>query len=471
MQQDLLRRIILRLGNELGSHLFYHNNGQYIDNKIPDSPVQSFPFSDGELQVPASILPLSPENLASLKSAQKLAILVGNSIRPMPAEESSIDNKAPALGRLSVSAYIHYFYEIEKTLQMRSTLLSHYDAILQLNKQILEAEDLAGVLQLIMDVSKEAVGADSASLLLVDARTGEMYFNTVSGDQEEVLSEIRIPPGQGIAGDVVASGHAELIPDVSKDKRIYRDVDEILNNTTKNMIIAPIPARGRIIGVIEVINSLSEKGFGLEDLEFLRNIASHTGLLIENARSRESLKKTNILLDTKARELQALSEIGRAIKSEPDDLSIKKNLIRSCLRIMQGGLGCILIPEEKGFAEELSIRYEDGAFLSIPTSLCYEESSDIKLWFENNKEPLFLKHPTAETKGLVERFKAAHPELFSGSLSPGVWIPVFNNQSLYFIASLNEAPFLEKSFYRDLMEETAFVLTLAGALKQSEECK
>ncbi|MBI3396809.1 MAG: GAF domain-containing protein, partial [Spirochaetia bacterium] len=118
-------------------------------------------------------------------------------------------------GRISMAGLFQSLLRVLKALESKSTYLDYYEKILHLNQRVLMASgELSVVLQIIMDQAKEGTGGEAASLLLVDSRTNEMYFNIVSGDKGHDLREIRIPAGQGIAGSVVTSGTAEIIPDM-----------------------------------------------------------------------------------------------------------------------------------------------------------------------------------------------------------------------------------------------------------------
>ena len=54
-----------------------------------------------------------------------------------------------------------------------------------------------------IEAATALLGAEAGSLLLVDQETGELFFEVALGEKGDRLKEIRLKPGQGIAGWVV----------------------------------------------------------------------------------------------------------------------------------------------------------------------------------------------------------------------------------------------------------------------------
>ena len=60
--------------------------------------------------------------------------------------------------------------------------------------------DLNQVLQTIMEKISSFFRPDTWSLLLLDENTGELYFEIAIGEAAESLKNVRLKPGEGIAG-------------------------------------------------------------------------------------------------------------------------------------------------------------------------------------------------------------------------------------------------------------------------------
>src|SRR6266487_1177110 len=60
--------------------------------------------------------------------------------------------------------------------------------------------DPRALLDALVDRAKEALGADTAAILLLGGRSGQVVATAASGLEEEVRQGVRIPVGKGFAG-------------------------------------------------------------------------------------------------------------------------------------------------------------------------------------------------------------------------------------------------------------------------------
>lgn len=464
VESQYLFRILNLLEEDLPEFTFQlRKDGQVVfsTGSLVENAGHSQPFLDHELFISKAPDQITPRERIAIKSSERLAKLLVPRIQA-PRQDGERKQRPGEIGSVPLKTLLGAFLEILKLLESRSILLDNYERILQLNQQVLLARDLQGVLQVVMDMARDFCGGGGSSLLLVDAATGEMYFNVISGEKQNQLSEIRIPAGKGIAGGVVLNAKPEIIHDVKKDPRAFHGVDEELKQTTRDMIVAPIIARGQVIGVIEVVNSIHEFGFLNEDLEFLVNISAHTSLLIENARSKEDLIKTNRELDRKVTQIRALNEIGLVLAASLEPEVLHKNLVRTVQRLLKLRHGSILIPDyvDKTLRVSHRLEFDDDGFREIQDRSVLREAGDILLWLKENAEALSFRRSLQET-GIVRRFYDANAEAFAG-FEPELWIPVYESgeQRVLFVLSLSDSLLGEaqwsqdRSFIQGLMTET-----------------
>jgi GAF domain-containing protein/CheY-like chemotaxis protein len=157
--------------------------------------------------------------------------------------------------------------------------------------------NLDEVIRSVMKGINRILRVETGSLLLIDEETNELVFKiTLQGDTEK-LASYRLKMGQGIAGWVAEQGDPLLVPDVRLDPRHYGTVDEAVGFTSRSILCVPLVVKGKVIGVIEVINKLdgassdSEARFNENDLELLKAMAAPVAVAIENARLHEATKK------------------------------------------------------------------------------------------------------------------------------------------------------------------------------------
>jgi phosphoserine phosphatase RsbU/P len=68
--------------------------------------------------------------------------------------------------------------------------------------------------------AREALQADTAAILLLDRRSGQLVATAASGLEEEVQRGVRIPVGRGFAGRIAAQGRLVVLDEVDHTKVI-----------------------------------------------------------------------------------------------------------------------------------------------------------------------------------------------------------------------------------------------------------
>jgi HD-GYP domain-containing protein (c-di-GMP phosphodiesterase class II) len=148
------------------------------------------------------------------------------------------------------------------------------------------------VLQRAMEAATRLMGTEVGSLLLVDEESQELVFEVALGEKGDKVKQIRLKPGEGIAGWVARTGEPLVVPDVAKDPRHYRRADQVSHFVTKNMICVPVKIKDRTIGVLQAINKLHDEAFAKEELSLFTGLANQVAIAIENARLYEELEST-----------------------------------------------------------------------------------------------------------------------------------------------------------------------------------
>jgi HD-GYP domain-containing protein (c-di-GMP phosphodiesterase class II) len=141
-----------------------------------------------------------------------------------------------------------------------------------------------------IEAATALLGAEAGSLLLVDQETGEIFFEVALGEKGDKLKEVRLKPGQGIAGWVVEKGEPVIVHDASSDPRFFKGADKKSAFVTKNLVCVPVRTKEKTLGVLQAINRREGK-FDQEDLQILSALADQVAVAIENANLYEELKE------------------------------------------------------------------------------------------------------------------------------------------------------------------------------------
>src|SRR3954470_17092403 len=95
-----------------------------------------------------------------------------------------------------------------------------------------------------------ALGADRATLWLIDGATGEIRSRVATLPE---VAELRVPPGHGVVGHVAATGELVNVRDAARDPRWASDIAALVGYRVTSMLSAPIVGRDQIRGVLQVL--------------------------------------------------------------------------------------------------------------------------------------------------------------------------------------------------------------------------
>jgi signal transduction histidine kinase len=198
-------------------------------------------------------------------------------------------------------------------------------ALVSLSTMLNSSLDLNEVLDNAMRYVEELMGAEASAVFEVDHERNELCFRLARGAEAKKAKEVRLAMGEGVAGWVAQEGKPLLICDVSQDQRFSSRVDEHTGFETKSVLCVPIKHKGRLIGVLQVLNK-RECDFGDEDLEIMTVVSNQVGIAMENARlyqrlqekfalSREEVKRTQQKVIQSER-LAALGRLSQGVAHE-----------------------------------------------------------------------------------------------------------------------------------------------------------
>ena len=201
---------------------------------------------------------------------------------PGPQEQESLAALAGLLTEMS---------RLSDDVMLSQRRLERLSLLYQIGQALASTLDVRQVLEQTTELAATMLGAEASTLMLVDEETKELVFEIPHGEAEGALRQYRLPMGEGIAGWVAVHGKPVRINDVRKDPRHTRRVDTVTGFATRSVLCVPLAVKGRIIGVLEVINKRGGQDFDHDDEEWLSTLGAQAAIAIENARLYTDLRE------------------------------------------------------------------------------------------------------------------------------------------------------------------------------------
>jgi len=180
---------------------------------------------------------------------------------------------------------------IETLEQINEGLRESFDELSQLyrlSETIASALTFSRVLTLLLDVIREVVEYDAAVLYLYEERTETLRSNLEKGLTADLRARTEAQRRDGLLHWALKQGRAVVVPD-SGVGSWTQSVGE--DDQQKSFLLVPILARGKAIGLLNLIVYSGEGSFTQRDLSLLSILANQAGISMENARLYEAVRQ------------------------------------------------------------------------------------------------------------------------------------------------------------------------------------
>lgn len=163
-----------------------------------------------------------------------------------------------------------------------TTQLERYQRLIELSRDLASTLDLNQLLVRILEAAADLCEAQEASILLYDHLKGELHFEAATNMDNSLMVGFSVPMNS-IAGWIVTNRKGVILNDAQKDSRLYNQVGETVNLSTRSLLGVPLQTKDKVIGALEAINKLSGE-FTTEDLDLLAALGGQAAVSIENSR-------------------------------------------------------------------------------------------------------------------------------------------------------------------------------------------
>lgn len=148
-----------------------------------------------------------------------------------------------------------------------------------LNSQL----ELEKLLELVLERAMAVVSAEAGTLWLAE-EDGYLAPFVARGPKADDLKGLRLKPGEGLAGQVVAENEPRLIKNVHLDASWAGRFDDATGFVTRSLLCIPLRGRKEVIGCLQLLNKEREQYFTESDLDIVLAFAWQAAISLENSR-------------------------------------------------------------------------------------------------------------------------------------------------------------------------------------------
>jgi GAF domain-containing protein/ActR/RegA family two-component response regulator/anti-sigma regulatory factor (Ser/Thr protein kinase) len=199
------------------------------------------------------------------------------------------------------------------------------EVVAELARTLNASLDFGTVLQRVAEGARDLCRSDLARVALRDDDEERLLFRHWAGARYEGYGDLRIEPGVGVTGRVLATGHAYRTDDWRRDPGIVKVHAHVVEQEgIVSELAVPIRIGDRVEGVLTV-NNRTPRPFTDQDEVVLQRLADQAAIAIQNAR-----------LYRQAREygdrVRALDEVNRVVSSSLEIEEVLHNLAAALAR-------------------------------------------------------------------------------------------------------------------------------------------
>lgn len=203
------------------------------------------------------------------------------------------------------------------------------ELLYRISRELAAHLDLRELLQRILRLTLENVGAPSGSILVLDEHgavtEGALAFGGKVHDH--TADQLADTFERGLAGWVVEHRQPALVRSTRDDPRWLRRPEEEGGAESRSAVSVPLMARDRVVGVLTLVHPEANR-FTEDDLTLLKAIADQAGIAVENARLFAAEQERRRFAST-------LQEIARAISATLDPAQVFAQVLEQLERVIE----------------------------------------------------------------------------------------------------------------------------------------
>jgi len=263
-----------------------HNEAQLVNDMTNDPRAVYIPGTEWEEQQACILVPLTVDD--EVIGVMTMDRLGGRAFEERELEPAKLFANLAAIAIHNASQYDRLE---ETSTQLKSQLALQHE-LMDLSTMLLSSLDQREVFSRITTMLKDIVDYDAMDIRLLDEATRELVCIYARDTNAEQMEQFRMSIDEGVAGWVVRHNEAQLVNDMTHDRRVVQ-IPGTVEEEPQASIILPLNVRGKVTGVL-CLDRMDGRVFEERELEPARLCANLAAIAIQNARTYEEMERQAI---------------------------------------------------------------------------------------------------------------------------------------------------------------------------------
>ncbi len=251
----------------------------------------------------------------------------------------------------TIGRIITSHFENERLFNDSRRKLDYLATMYKVGSSVSRTLNISRLFDTILQQVQEVMDVENCSLMAFDPISKTLTLDAAIGLPSNMIGQIQVEPGEGIAGWVAENKQPVLLKDISKDVRFANNHSGRMDYKTRSVLSVPILHQNELLGVLNVNNKRSGEAFFEDDLNLLLGISGQISQAIANANLHERT-------DMQVAELSLIQELGKAINSSLDLDSVLNYFIDMTTRITDSDRATLMLYDD--VSQELYVEVSRG---------------------------------------------------------------------------------------------------------------
>jgi putative nucleotidyltransferase with HDIG domain len=273
-------------------------------------------------------------------------------------------------------------FENERLFLDSKRKLDYLSTLYKVGYSVSKTLNITKLFDTILQQVQEVMDVENCSLMAYDEIARVLTLDAAIGLPSDMVGQVQVKIGEGIAGWVAQHRKPVLLKDISKDVR-FANHHGRMDYKTRSVLSVPILHNQLLLGVLNVNNKRSGDAFFEDDLNLLLGISGQISQAIANASLHE---KT----DMQVAELSLIQELGKAINSSLDLDSVLNYFIDMTTRITESDRATLMLYDD--IDQELYVEVHRGFEDNGVTELRLPIGTGVAGQAALNRRPIRIEH-------------------------------------------------------------------------------